>query len=281
MRLGLAQEFEAVRREIDDEDAPAGRQKLRRLAQRPRRIVEVMQHLMDDDEIERAARRRAARRCRPAGARPRTPARSRLARATDSMAWLASRPTARPAPGPSSCSMRPVPVPRSSRLWMGLDPSASRMARLDERPPAPAASGSGPIRARAGRRIPAPLRRAAGARRRAASRSSASAVIGAVECGEHGPQDRGAGPSSVTPEEGPGSFAVALDELRLDEKLQVARDARLRLAEDVGQIGHRQLALGEQRQDAQARLLGGGPQGAERLVQGGCAVGQFGTPEEI
>ena len=106
-------------------------------------------------------------------------------------------------------------------------------------------------------------------------------MIGAVERGEDGPQDRGARPLVGDAEEGPGSFAMPLDELRVDEKLQVARDARLRLAEDVGQIGHRQFALGEQRQDAQARLLGGGPQGAERLVQGGCAVGQFGTPEEI
>ena len=74
---------------------------------------------------------------------------------------------------------------------------------------------------------------------------------------------------------------MALDQAGLDEQLEMARDARLRLAEDVGQIGHGQLALGEQRQDAQARLLGGGPQGAERLVQGGRVVGQFGAPEQI
>ena len=108
------------------------------------------------------------------------------------------------------------------------------------------------------------------------------AVIGAVERGEDGPQDRGARrPRSASRKKAQAPSRCRSTSPRVDEQLQVARDARLRLAEDVGQIGHGQFALGEQRQDAQARLLGGGPQGAERLVQGGCAVGQFGTPEEI
>ena len=44
----------------------------------------------------------------------------------------------------------------------------------------------------------------------------------------------------------------------------MARDARLRLAQDVGEVGDRQLGLGQQRQDAQARRLAGG---LERAVE--------------
>ena len=46
----------------------------------------------------------------------------------------------------------------------------------------------------------------------------------------------------------------------------MARDARLRLAQDVGEIGDRQFGLGQQREDAQARLLAGG---LERAVEVG------------
>ena len=45
----------------------------------------------------------------------------------------------------------------------------------------------------------------------------------------------------------------------------MARDARLRLPQDLGEIGHRQLGLGQQHQDAQARFLAGR---LERAVEG-------------
>ena len=55
----------------------------------------------------------------------------------------------------------------------------------------------------------------------------------------------------------------------------MARDARLRLAEDVGQILDRQFGLGQQRQDAQARRLAGrlqrGIEGVEAEL-GACRV---------
>ncbi len=44
-----------MRREIDDEQTPGGPQRARRLAHRAGRIVEIMQHLMDDDEIVEVA----------------------------------------------------------------------------------------------------------------------------------------------------------------------------------------------------------------------------------
>ena len=56
-------------------------------------------------------------------------------------------------------------------------------------------------------------------------------------------------------EEGPGALAVALDQAGLRQEPQMARDARLRLAQDVGEVGDGQLGLAQQRQHAQARLL--------------------------
>ena len=56
-------------------------------------------------------------------------------------------------------------------------------------------------------------------------------------------------------EESPGAFAEALDQPGLDQQLEMARDARLRLAQDVGQVGNGQFGFGQQRQHAQARFL--------------------------
>ena len=55
--------------------------------------------------------------------------------------------------------------------------------------------------------------------------------------------------------ERPGALALPLGEPRLDQQLQMARDARLRLAEDGDELADRQLRLVEQAEDAQPRLL--------------------------
>ena len=80
-------------------------------------------------------------------------------------------------------------------------------------------------------------------------------------------------PSALAePEERPGAFAEALDQPGLGQQLEMARDARLRLAQDVGEVGDGQFGLGEQRQDAQPRLLARRLEGA---VEGGeSAAGQ-------
>lgn len=56
-------------------------------------------------------------------------------------------------------------------------------------------------------------------------------------------------------EERPGAFAEALDQPGLDQELEVPGDARLRLAQDVGEVGDGQFGLGQQRQHTQPRLL--------------------------
>ena len=58
-------------------------------------------------------------------------------------------------------------------------------------------------------------------------------------------------------EERPGALAKTGHQPGLGQELEMAGDARLRLAQDVGQLRDRQLGLVEQRQDAQPRLLAG------------------------
>ena len=60
----------------------------------------------------------------------------------------------------------------------------------------------------------------------------------------------------------PRPLAEALDKAGLGQELQVARNARLRLPQDVGEVGDGQLGLGQQRQHAQTCLL------ARRLERG-------------
>ena len=53
MSVIRSKELEPVRREVDDQHPPAGRQEPADLAYRPGRIVEEVQHLMDHDQVER------------------------------------------------------------------------------------------------------------------------------------------------------------------------------------------------------------------------------------
>ncbi len=74
------------------------------------------------------------------------------------------------------------------------------------------------------------------------------------------------------PEEGPGAFALALDEAGAGHQLQMARNAGLGLAEDFGEVGDVQLAVRQQREEAQARRLARGAQGAENGGKRGVAA---------
>jgi hypothetical protein len=65
-------------------------------------------------------------------------------------------------------------------------------------------------------------------------------------------------------EERPRPFAETLDQPGLDEEPQMTRNARLRLAQDGGEVRDGQFRLPEQRQDAQPGSLG---RGLERAVE--------------
>ena len=60
------------------------------------------------------------------------------------------------------------------------------------------------------------------------------------------------------PEEGPRALAEALDQPGFGEKPQMARNPRLRLAQDRGEVGDRQVGFAQERENAQPRGLGGG-----------------------
>ena len=57
------------------------------------------------------------------------------------------------------------------------------------------------------------------------------------------------------PEESPRALAEPLDQPGLGQKLQMARNPRLRLPQNVGEVRHRQLGLGQERQNTQPRRL--------------------------
>ena len=69
------------------------------------------------------------------------------------------------------------------------------------------------------------------------------------------------------PVEHPGALGIAVDQPGLGQELAVAGDARLRLAEDGGEVLDRQLGLAEQRQHAEARRLARRLQGADQGIE--------------
>ena len=267
MGLRLAQELEAVRREIDHENASARRHEARGLADRAGRIVEVVQHLVDDDEVEGVARERrridvALPQFDAASGRPFRDWRGRP------RAWhgwhRVPRCAERAAPATAACGRCRCRDRARSRI--GAGPRASSTAA--------STTASGACRER--------MRSHSGARREKKAcaacerwaRTASSRVRSSSSCGSDrsrlsriGRMMRRADAPVGEPEEGPGPFPVALHEAGLDQQLQMAGDARLGLAQDVGEVGDGKLALGQQGQDPQARLLGGCPQDIQGQIQ--------------
>ncbi len=62
--------------------------------------------------------------------------------------------------------------------------------------------------------------------------------------------DRIVGQSEI----GPGPFLITIDQIRFRQKLQMAGNTRLRLAENDGEIRNRQVSTGQKRKDARRRL---------------------------
>ena len=271
MRVLLAQELEIVRREIDHQQPAAGAQHARGLADRARAIVEEVQHLMDDDDVEGVAPAPRDRRCRPAArCNGASPARSSRARASSSMS-----------------SDRSMPSPRSMRGAEQFQHAAGAGAEIEQRAERPVGerladraldrlvgdvqlADAVPFR---GMRAEIVLRgcgaRARAPRRAARGRAAAIGSFG-IEPRDQRARELGAAAALGQAEERPGALAEALDQAGFGQQLEMARDARLRLAQDLGEVGDRQLGLGQQRQDAQPRGLAGrlerGVEGIERQV---------------
>ena len=183
------------------------------------------------------------------------------------MAEERSTPTARSAWGANSSSIRPAPAPRSSRLRTGLSPTTSTHRFFDALLGNVQRADAIPLLGMRGEIAGGVL----GAR--VTHLGEPGAVAGekgvvSLEPADDGAREGACWPGRRQPEERPGPFAAALDEAGLDEELEMARDARLRLAQDRHDLADRQLRLGEQRQKTQARLLSGGVQRRKRRVEG-------------
>ena len=270
MGVVAAQELERVGREVDDQQAAAGGEQLGGLADCAGGIVEEVQHLVDDDEVERVAlERRAVDVALPevdaadlgpleVGARD---GEHRVAAVeADARSTRSSSPA-------SNWSMRPVPVPRSSDRAMGrvaehvedrrLDHLVRRMQRALLVPAGGDAgevllcSGSTPA---ADDRKPVEVGRQHGVVR--------------VGAGEHVGHELTDGAVDGEVEERPRALAMLVDDAGIGEQLEVAGDSRLRLAEDVGQVGDRELAVLEQGDDPQSRVLADRPQDEQCRVGG-------------
>ncbi len=72
---------------------------------------------------------------------------------------------------------------------------------------------------------------------------------------DQGAGDVGDAAALAETEERPRAFAEALDQPGFGQKPQMARQARLRLAQNFGEVGDRQFGLGDQHQDAAAGSL--------------------------
>ena len=83
------------------------------------------------------------------------------------------------------------------------------------------------------------------------------------------------------PVEHPAALAEALEQAGLGEQLEVARDARLALAEHLGELADGPLALAAEHQQAQAAGLGDGAQAGEQGVEAVVLVGHGGTDDAV
>jgi hypothetical protein len=86
-------------------------------------------------------------------------------------------------------------------------------------------------------------------------------VVG-IEAGDQLARKRRTAAELAEAKKRPGALTKAIDQSGFGQKPEVARDARLRLAQNIGEVGNRQLGLGEQCENAQAGGFAGGLQGA-------------------
>ncbi len=163
-------------------------------------------------------------------------------------------PSPRSRPGPNISRMRPVPVPRSSSERNGRSASAVAIAAwraVGDVQPADAIPFGGMFaeiglrgRRPGGPHLGQPLAIANDDR------------VGRIEPRHQIVRQCGGAAALGEAEECPVALAVALDQAGLPEQPEMPRDARLQLPQDVGEVGHGELGLGDECQDAQPGALG-------------------------
>ena len=259
MRVLLAQEFQIVRREVDHQQPPLRAQRARGFGDRARAVVEEVQHLMDQHDVEGILRHRqfvdvalAHAAMLQAGAlQPRARERQHVERHVDAEPALDVGPEQfeHAAGAGAEIEQRTDRAVGERGLDRALDRRVGDMQAADAVP-------LGGVLAEIGLR---------GGGARGAHRGEPPAVahhhrIGRIEPADQRLRDVGDAAALAEPIERPAPLAEAIDQAGFGEQLQMARDARLRLAQDFGEVGDRQLGFGEQREHAQARAFAGGAQ---------------------
>ncbi len=273
-----AQELLVVRREVDDDEPAVRAQHAGGLADRAGCVVEQVEDLMDDDDVERVAGQ--AERVEVALTHPAVPQPGtvevgagdgehleRLVEAESVLDPRAEELEHPPGAG-SEVEHRAVRLAGQGGDDRLLDPLVGDVQAAD---PVPAGGVPGEV-------LPRRLR-PLGAHRAQPLAVVGDRRVGGVEVGQRPADDASARPDVGEAEERPRPLRRAGHQAGLGEQLEVARDARLRLAQDLGEVRHGELGLGQQRQDPQPGRLPGRLQGlvegVERQAWGRCGAGRL------
>ena len=243
VRLRVAEELVAVRGEVDDEQPAAGCHEACRFDDRPGRIVEVVEHLVDRRRGRSWPRRRGGLYTSPCRSSYRsTPLRSRFARATDSIEWLASMPD-------RTDGARTEQLEDASRAGAEVERAVRPVAvadhvddrRLDGRLRGVQRSLLVPDRCDLFEVLVAALSARRSRTLASRLRSAAHHRIAVVERLERAVEHRQpTGPPSTSRKKTQVPSRCLATTAGVDEQLEVTRHPRLRLAEDLGQVGDRE-----------------------------------------
>ncbi len=263
----LAQELQIVRGEIDDQHRAAGTQHAGGLADGSRAVVEIVQHLMHEHDVEGIPREPQivdialphAAMLEPGAFETSAREPEHVGGEVDAKSAVDLRPEQlEHAPGSGAEIQQ-----RAQRAFGergadgGFDRHVGYMQPADAVP-------LGGMRAEIGLR---------GRGARGAHFGQALAVpghdrVGRIEPADEDPGDLGAAAALGETKECPGTLAIALDEPGFGEEPQMARDPRLRLAQDLGEVGDGELRLREQREHPQPGRFCGRPQRGMKLAEG-------------
>ena len=264
MRQSGQQIIAAVLRQVDDDQLPARPQNARHLGQHPRRVLGVVQHHLHHRDIERRLRQRQAVHVRQPHRAVRQPgtgqarARQRQHRLrgidADALADPWRQQFQNPA-GPGADIQQPAGVVVGhQREQRGLDRGGGKVER-------PHLIPVGALAAEA-------LGRHAGAFGEHAGGLAAVGLQDRVVLRQAGDQFPGqrAGLAVRQGEPDIGALTHPVQQAAVAQQLQVAGQARLRLAEDLGELRHAEGAAAGQRQQAEAGRFSGGAQAGQQAV---------------
>ena len=259
MGVLLAQEFEIMRREVDDQKPAARAQHARRLADGARAVVEEVQHLMDDDDVEGIARQ------------------SQIVDVAVAHAAMFQAGAVEPGPRQRQHVERQIkPEPALDIAGEQFQHAAGAGAEIEQRADRLVGErradgifdgGIGdmeladavPFRGVAAEII---LRRggAGGAYRGEPLAVAGDDRIVGIKPRDQRAGDVGAAARSPRRKNAQEPSRKRSTRPRFGQEPQMPRQPRLRLAQDLGEVGDGQFGLGQQHQDAQPRRFAGGLQ---------------------